>query len=37
MRIRDARCIISGLGLLAGLLMSGYLAPWIAAVLFAPD
>jgi len=36
MRIFDPR-FIPAAGLLAGLLMIGYMALWIAAVIFAPD
>jgi hypothetical protein len=37
MRIFDPRFIIPAVGLLAGLLMFGYMALRIAAVMFAPD
>jgi hypothetical protein len=37
MRIFDPRFIIPAVGLLADLVMFGYVALWIAAVTFAPD
>jgi len=37
MRISDPRFLIPAAGLLAGLLMFGYMALCIAAVMFAPD
>jgi hypothetical protein len=37
MRKLDPRLIIPCLGLLSGLMMFGYIALWIGAVIFAPD
>jgi hypothetical protein len=37
MRIFDPRFFIPAVGLLAGLLIFGYWALWLAALMFAPD